>query len=235
MNVDGREGNVPFGSEYILEAREELGIAPIDSFEKEQSHPLAEYFQQKLNPWDMELLDQDIEDIRRRREIERKKGEAFDMIIVASLVDRVPNLAGLCRTSEIFGATLLVVPSLKVIQDPNFQNISMTSESWLDINECKAGELIPYLEQLRMKDYRLVAIEQSSQSHSLLHYQFPRKCALILGNENQGIPAEILHLVDDCIEIPQFGIIRSLNVHVSGSLVLWEARRQFQLRLYGSN
>lgn len=29
-------------------------------------------------------------------------------------------------------------------------------------------------------------------------------------------------MLDLCIEIPQYGIIRSLNVHVSGSILLWE-------------
>lgn len=32
---------------------------------------------------------------------------------MASLVDRVPNLAGLCRTCEIFNASELVVPNIK--------------------------------------------------------------------------------------------------------------------------
>lgn len=177
----------------------------------------------------MEVLDQDMDQIRMKREIQRKKKSAFDMVIVASLVDRIPNLAGLSRTCEIFGATSLALPSLAVCTDPNFQNISMTSEHWLETEECRPSDLISFLGRKRMEDYRIVAIEQSSQSHSLLHYEFPPKCCLVLGNENHGVPAEILHLVDDCIEIPQFGIIRSLNVHVSGSVVLWEARRQFEL------
>ena len=29
-------------------------------------------------------------------------------------------------------------------------------------------------------------------------------------------------MLDLCIEIPQYGVIRSLNVHVSGSILLWE-------------
>lgn len=29
-------------------------------------------------------------------------------------------------------------------------------------------------------------------------------------------------MLDLCVEIPQYGIIRSLNVHVSGSILLWE-------------
>ena len=33
-------------------------------------------------------------------------------------------------------------------------------------------------------------------------------------------------MLEDCVEIPQFGIVRSLNVHVSGSILLWEYTRQ---------
>jgi hypothetical protein len=32
--------------------------------------------------------------------------------------------------------------------------------------------------------------------------------------------------LDVCVEIPQQGIIRSLNVHVSGAIMLWEYTRQ---------
>ena len=45
-------------------------------------------------------------------------------------------------------------------------------------------------------------------------------------NEREGIPAGVIALLDDCIEIPQFGTIRSLNVHVSASLLIWEYTRQ---------
>jgi tRNA G18 (ribose-2'-O)-methylase SpoU len=45
---------------------------------------------------------------------------------------------------------------------------------------------------------------------------------MLLGKEKEGIPHEFLALLDECIEIPQFGVIRSLNVHVSGALCLWE-------------
>ena len=38
-----------------------------------------------------------------------------------------------------------------------------------------------------------------------------------------------LNVLDQCIEIPHFGVIRSLNVHVSGALCLWEyTKKQIQ-------
>lgn len=45
-------------------------------------------------------------------------------------------------------------------------------------------------------------------------------------NEKEGIPPDLLQQLDVCVEIPQQGIIRSLNVHVSGALLLWEYSRQ---------
>lgn len=50
-------------------------------------------------------------------------------------------------------------------------------------------------------------------------------------NEKEGIPANLIHLLDQCVEIPQQGVVRSLNVHVSGALLVWEYRRQ---RLLGN-
>jgi len=45
-------------------------------------------------------------------------------------------------------------------------------------------------------------------------------------NEKEGIPVDLIQLLDGCVEIPQQGIIRSLNVHVSGALLIWEYTRQ---------
>lgn len=50
--------------------------------------------------------------------------------------------------------------------------------------------------------------------------------SLFIRNEREGIPANLLQMLDVCVEIPQQGIIRSLNVHVSAALLIWEYTRQ---------
>jgi len=61
-------------------------------------------------------------------------------------------------------------------------------------------------------------------------FRFPdAPTILLLGKEKEGIPVEYLQAVDQCVEIPQLGIIRSLNVHVSGALAIWEFTRQRML------
>jgi tRNA G18 (ribose-2'-O)-methylase SpoU len=42
----------------------------------------------------------------------------------------------------------------------------------------------------------------------LHQFQFPVRSALLLGREREGVPVELLNLVDTCIEIPQSGLIR---------------------------
>ena len=74
----------------------------------------------------------------------------------------------------------------------------------------------------------IVGLEQTSSSVSLETFKFPEGCpvVLLLGKEKEGIPVPHLQVVDQCVEIPQLGITRSLNVHVSGAIAIWEYTRQ---------
>lgn len=175
----------------------------------------------------MDLLDTDLTSLQLNNEqrVLRRKND-FDIIMIASLIDRIPNLAGLSRTCEIFGATSLYLPSLTLASTPDFKAISMTSECWLPLHECPPSQLTTLIGRLKEEGYRVVAIEQSNDSIMLPEYTFPPRCAVVLGGEREGVPMDVLQLVDECVEIPQYGHIRSLNVHVTGSLILWEARRQ---------
>jgi hypothetical protein len=50
------------------------------------------------------------------------------MVVVASLLEKVPNLGGLTRTCEIFQAEALVLGDLAVARDPEFTSVSVTAE-----------------------------------------------------------------------------------------------------------
>ena len=52
---------------------------------------------------------------------------------------------------------------------------------------------------------------------------------LLLGNEKRGCPVELLRMLDRVVEIPQFGKVRSLNVHVSAVISIWEYVKQHSL------
>lgn len=177
----------------------------------------GDHVQRKIIPWNA-MFEEDC--------TEKKTPKNPNLILVASLIDRLPNLGGLCRTCEIFGVGTYVVGCEKYCHEKEFQNVSVTAHNWVPIEEVRPENLPEYLATKKAQGYTIVGIEQTSQSVSLEKHTFPLKTVLLLGNEKEGIPVDLIQLVDVCVEIPQTGLIRSLNVHVTGALVIWEYVRQ---------
>ncbi|XP_036210400.1 probable methyltransferase TARBP1 isoform X3 [Myotis myotis] len=181
--------------------------------------------QKKVIPWRHAAPDADLELAFQDRAA--KLGKAISrLIVVASLIDKPTNLGGLCRTCEVFGAAALVVGSLQCVSDKQFQQLSVSAEQWLPLVEVKPPQLAGYLRQKQAEGYTVIGVEQTARSTALTQYCFPERSLLLLGNEREGIPASLIQQLDVCVEIPQRGITRSLNVHVSGALLIWEYARQ---------
>ncbi|XP_058009476.1 uncharacterized protein LOC110660845 isoform X2 [Hevea brasiliensis] len=171
-----------------------------------------------------ELLDQSIQ--YRILAMERIRASRQHFILVASFLDRIPNLAGLARTCEVFKASGLAIADASILHDKQFQLISVTAEKWVPIIEVPVNSVRYFLEKKKQEGFSILGLEQTANSVALDQYVFPRKTVLVLGREKEGIPVDIIHMLDACVEIPQLGVVRSLNVHVSGAIALWEYTRQ---------
>jgi tRNA guanosine-2'-O-methyltransferase len=111
------------------------------------------------------------------------------------------------------------------------------------MKEVTEPDVAVFLTEKKAEGYLLCGLEQTTTSTPLQEFDFPRKCVLLLGKlkendqgsaqcksthlvhlgkEKEGIPAHLLQMLDHTIEIPQFGITRSLNVHVSASICIYE-------------
>lgn len=113
-----------------------------------------------------------------------------------------------CRTCEVFSVSELVINSLNVVQRTDFTGISASAEVWMPMREVNTQELPTYLMSMKRNGFTLVGVEQTARSISLSGAQFPSKTVLLLGNEKEGIPAELLAILDWTCEIPQAGVIR---------------------------
>ncbi|KAH9607099.1 hypothetical protein KSS87_005028 [Heliosperma pusillum] len=156
----------------------------------------------------------------------------------------------------VFKASGLTVADASVLQDKQFQLISVTAEKWVPIIEVPVDSVKNFLEKKKREGFSILGLEQTANSILLDKYSYPQKTVkclqlsvygfvsatvkrnvisyliplflkvLVLGREKEGIPADIIHVLDACIEIPQLGVVRSLNVHVSGAIAIWEYTRQ---------
>jgi tRNA G18 (ribose-2'-O)-methylase SpoU len=52
----------------------------------------------------------------------------------------------------------------------------------------------------------------------------------VLGNEVKGVQQEVVDMCDGCIEIPQFGTKHSLNVSVTGGILIWKFAELIKLK-----
>jgi len=67
------------------------------------------------------------------------------------------------------------------------------------------------------------AIEQSKDSIPYTKAEYRMPLALVVGNETYGVTKETLKEVDQIVEIPMWGVNRSLNVIVSAAIVGYHA------------
>jgi tRNA G18 (ribose-2'-O)-methylase SpoU len=87
--------------------------------------------------------------------------------------------------------------------------------------------LAPVLKKLRSDGYRLVGLEQTTNSISMHSYGFARRTVLVIGNERTGLTDDILKLLDDVVEIPVYGLPHSFNAATAASMAMYEYCRQF--------
>lgn len=69
---------------------------------------------------------------------------------------------------------------------------------------------------------QIIAIEQSTKSIQYDQFNYKLPICLIVGNETDGVSKEVLEMADGIVELPMFGVNKSLNVMVSLGIVLYE-------------
>lgn len=75
------------------------------------------------------------------------------------------------------------------------------------------------------KDYSLVALENNITGVVSLpdfNWQLDKLPCIVVGEECNGIPQEILELCDAFVEIPSFGSVRSMNVGAAASIAMYD-------------
>jgi tRNA G18 (ribose-2'-O)-methylase SpoU len=77
---------------------------------------------------------------------------------------------------------------------------------------------------------KVVAVEQHPKALPYYKAEYQLPLALIFGNETFGILPETLKLVDQIVEIPMFGVNKSLNVIVSAAIVGFHIATKTNLR-----
>jgi 23S rRNA (guanosine2251-2'-O)-methyltransferase len=128
----------------------------------------------------------------------------------------VENVGGIIRTANAF----LIE---EIILDRNVYNKAATAgtANWENLHI--TSDIFAYIKE---KGYVSVALEQHARSVPLWDFEFPFKAVIVTGHEVQGMSDEMVEQCDHVIEIPQYGLVESLNVATATSIALYEYCRQ---------
>lgn len=159
------------------------------------------------------------------------------IVLIAHNIRSTHNVGSLLRTCDGLGITKLYLtgytPYPVAKEDVRLPHISHKLTSQIHKTALGAEETVDWeyvdsvealLKKLKSIDYRLIALEQSNNSHSLPQFKIPEKTALLIGEEVNGIGGELLGMCDEAVEIPMFGKKESFNVSVAAAIALYHFR-----------
>jgi TrmH family RNA methyltransferase len=149
------------------------------------------------------------------------------LLMVSAGLQDPGNLGTLIRSAEAFGATGFVsLPGTVSLYNQKALRASAGSIFRLPAVAAKAEELFAALSAREIPTLAAVAAD----GEPLTQQDLSSSCTLILGNEGNGIPEEVLRRVTKRVTIPMPGPVESLNAAIAGSILLYEAARQRGLR-----
>jgi tRNA G18 (ribose-2'-O)-methylase SpoU len=160
-----------------------------------------------------------------------KTVEKMPVRIVLDNIRSLVNVGSVFRTSDAFLIKEVILCGITAT--PPHREIQKTalgatgSVSWRYVES--TADLVKELQAQKVKVY---AVEQAEESKMLdnIKFSFDQEIAIVMGNEVKGVSDEVMNLVDDCIELPQFGTKHSLNISVTTGIMIWELFQQFQHR-----
>lgn len=173
--------------------------------------------------------------------------EKTPLIVVLDDVRSLHNVGSVFRTADAFrleaiylcgitatpdtvtdaDGTVIKDCSLKAVQE--IHKTALGAEESVDWRYFKSAT--DAVESLKNDGYTVMAVEQCHGSTMLQDFvpacpatkqkDGKRGYAVILGNEVKGVHQEVIDLCDGCLEIPQYGTKHSLNVSVTGGIIIW--------------
>ena len=152
-----------------------------------------------------------------------KAQDKLPVVVVLDNVRSMHNVGSLFRTSDGFSIEKLLLCGITA--QPPHREIEKTalgatqSVEWLHHENT-----LDAVTKLRAEGYMIIAIEQAKNSTMLNTFRpdLSKKYALIFGNEVNGVSDEVMAVIDECVEIPQFGTKHSFNIVISAGIVLWD-------------
>jgi len=144
-------------------------------------------------------------------------------VIAAWHIINPENIGNMIRLADNIGAEDVFILGT----DFQLRMSSVKKTAGLSFNNVRLTFISPedFFNQLS-PDVQLVAIETSEDSSNIFTTELPERIIILVGNERNGLPDEILRKCSLKVHIPMTGKCKSMNVSHALSVALFEWQRQ---------
>lgn len=148
-----------------------------------------------------------------------------DLTLVLENINDPHNLSACLRSCDAVGIMDVCLVYYGKQQMPKLSRTSSASaKKWVDTRLFYSIEAC--YQALRNEGKKIYTTHMSKDSVSLYSLKLNEPCALVFGNEHEGVSDTAHTLADGNFLIPQVGMIQSLNISVACAVSLYEAFRQ---------
>ncbi len=154
------------------------------------------------------------------------------VVVVLDNVRSMSNIGAFFRTADAFAIERIVLCGITATP-PNreIHKTALGAEQTVDWSY--SATTLEAVERLKAEGYEVWAVEQVEGSVMLQEFRMTpgAKYAVVFGNEVAGVDQAVVDACCGAIEIPQRGTKHSINVSVSGGVVLWSLFCEYQKQL----
>lgn len=148
-----------------------------------------------------------------------------ELLLVLDDIQDPGNLGTLIRSAIAFGVEAIVLTTESV--EPWNPKVIRASAGLVFAIPVVVLPQAALAQQLADHQYKLFATTGRSGSLSYRHADYSCKCAIVLGNEGRGVSDALLnHPQAQALTVPMNERVESLNVGISGSIILAEVAAQ---------
>lgn len=172
-----------------------------------------------------------LDELNRKSTEEFKKAAKTPIIVVLDDIRSLHNIGSFFRTCDAFLIEKIYLCGITAT--PPNKEIHKTA---LGATETVAWEyekeVMQVVARLKNEYVKIISVEQVEGSVMLNNFtvETNEKYALFFGNEVKGVNQQVIDSSDAVIEIPQLGTKHSLNVSVSGGIVIWDIFQKMQVQ-----
>ena len=159
---------------------------------------------------------------------EFKLAEKIPLIVILEDVRSLNNVGSVFRTSDAFRIKKIYLCGITAC--PPHREIQKTAiGATQSVDWEYRKDTLSLIKELKNEGIFVFSVEQAYGAKSLknLDWKDYRECAVIFGNEINGISQDALNESDTTLEIEQIGYKHSLNISVCAGIVLWEFFKKF--------